>query len=52
LEKRLKLLEEIDQEKSYTVLSENYGIECMTICDVSRTEEYYRNIKEMGMAKK
>jgi len=38
LKKRKKLLKEIDQNKSYTILSEKYGIGRLTICDIKRKE--------------
>jgi len=43
------------QYKSYTILSEKYGIGCSTICDIKHKEVelkgYYRSMKEMGMVR-
>jgi len=53
IEEKIKVLKEIDQNKSYTALSEKYGIGRSTICDIKLKEVelkgYYRTMKEMGM---
>ncbi|XP_065892463.1 tigger transposable element-derived protein 2-like [Dysidea avara] len=51
---KMKILDKIGT-KSYTVLSEEYGVGRSTICDIKRKEaelrEYNRNMKEMGMVR-